>query len=119
MGHDADHGAEGVLVFVEVGGRHVHREGEARRGEQLHGETHCDDAAHRAEAPDLADHVAEDVGEGEEEEGAVRDEAVELEDTEVDVQVGEEEHGLRGRDVGDEHHADEQRDDGEERVGRY
>ena len=68
---DAEDRAEGFLVLVEAGGGQLDGDIEAADGEQQRAETDVDGVAGGAEAVDLAEHVAEDVGQREQEEGAV------------------------------------------------
>ncbi len=87
-------------------------EPETQRGEDEHRETGQNGSAHRAEAVHLADHVAQDVGEREQEECAVGDQTLHVDGTDVDVEPVVEQHDTLGAgDVTDQHHADEERDE--------
>ena len=86
------------LRLVEVGGRQPDGDVEGDDREDRDGEAGEDGPPGGAESVALGEDVAEDVGQGEEEEGAVG-------------YQWPDDHALGGQDVGDEEHRDEDRHD--------
>jgi hypothetical protein len=87
-----------VLVGVVRSPGQPHGRPQHQHRERLHGEADEHRAACGAEAVHLAEHVADDVGQGKDEEAAVGEQRPER-------------HALGGRDVGDE---DQSREDGDQ-----